>query len=133
MNGTTRRFVLVILSVAAACAAGLATASAEVGPVEVAFDGAERWALGPVYAVARSPEHLVFGSGTALLVADTSASGERLSVAGVMLPDVVRGIDVAGHLAYVADGRAGLVNLFGIESPGITAAPALAQYVLGLV
>ena len=32
-----------------------------------------------------------------------------------------------------AEGLSGLVNLIGIESPGLTASPAIAEYVCGLI
>jgi len=74
-----------------------------------------RWGYGPSRAVATTPTHVLYGSGTVLVVLDPSPGGGAV-VAELELPGVIEDIAVAGGRAYVAASDAGL-RIVDVSTP----------------
>lgn len=67
-----------------------------------------RWPYGPAQAVAVAGDHVYFGSGTALVVADISNPASPVVLGDAILPDLPERIAVSGGYAYVVDEHSGL-------------------------
>jgi len=79
-----------------------------------------RWPYGPSWAVAVSGNHVYFGSGTALVVAELSDASTPQVVGDVALPDPLSRIAVSDGFAYGADWRGGF-RVIDVRTPSAPA------------
>jgi hypothetical protein len=67
-----------------------------------------RWPYGTAFAVTVQGNYAFLGSGTAILVLDTTEPSSPEKVADLAIPGVVYGLFISGNLLYIAGGHGGL-------------------------
>ena len=67
-----------------------------------------RWVIGPCVALTNSGNHLYFGKGSSMVIADFSDPTNLVEEGSVNFPAIVSDVEVAGSYAYVAARNKGL-------------------------